>query len=118
MTQAEICQGKTEAIWRVRSRLSLCHVNHHEIFPSLKHNTYSTLPNMQDMAAVVEALAELSSLNVINKYSVYQFVESLYVPENGGFGPEPGLGTTPPSTYSALACLEKIGELGRTSGRK
>lgn len=84
----------------------------------MKHNTYSTLPNMQDMAAVVEALAELSSLNVINKYSVYQFVESLYVPENGGFGPEPGLGTTPPSTYSALACLEKIGELGRTSGRK
>jgi len=84
----------------------------------MKHNTYSTLPNMQDMVAVIEALAELSSLNVINRHSVYQFVESLYVPENGGFGPEPGLGTTPPSTYYALVCLEKIGELGRTAGRK
>ena len=84
----------------------------------MKHNTYSTLPNMQDMAAVIEALQELSALNIINKHSVYQFVESLYVPENGGFGPEPGLGTTPPSTYYALACLEKIGELGQSAGRK
>jgi prenyltransferase beta subunit len=84
----------------------------------MKHNTYSTLPNMQDMTAVIEALQELSSLNVINKHSVYQFVEALYVPENGGFGPEPGLGTTPPSTYYALVCLEKIGELGQTDGRK
>jgi prenyltransferase beta subunit len=84
----------------------------------MKHNTYSTLPNMQDMAAVIEALQELSSLNIINKHSVHQFVESLYVPENGGFGPEPGLGTTPPSTYYALVCLEKIGELGQSAGRK
>lgn len=84
----------------------------------MKHNTYSTLPSMQDMATVIEALAELSSLHVVNKHSVYQFVESLYVPENGGFGPEPGLGTTPPSTYHALVCLEKLGELGQTAGRK
>ena len=84
----------------------------------MKHNTYSTLPNIEDMAMVIDALAELSSLNVIDKHSVYQFVESLYVPENGGFGPEPGLGTTPQSTYQALVCLEKLGELGRTAGRK
>lgn len=84
----------------------------------MKNNTYRTLPSMGDMAAVIDTLAELSSLNVIDKQSVYQFVESLYIPENGGFGPEPGLGTTPPSTYQALACLEKLGELGRTAGRK
>ena len=77
----------------------------------MKQNTYSTLPNVQDMAAVIDTLAELSSLNVIDKGSVYKFIESLYIPENGGFGPEPGLGTTPPSTYQAVNCLAKIGKL-------
>ena len=77
----------------------------------MKQNTYSTLPNLQDMAAVIDTLAELSSLNVIDKDSVYKFIESLYIPENGGFGPEPGLGTTPPSTYQAVNCLAKIGKL-------
>jgi len=77
----------------------------------MKQNTYSTLPSMQDMAAVLDTLAELSSLNVIDKGSVYKFIESLYIPENGGFGPEPGLGTTPPSTYHAVNCLAKIGKL-------
>ncbi len=77
----------------------------------MKHNTYSTLPSLQDMTAVVDTLAELSALNVIDKGNVYKFIESLYIPENGGFGPEPGLGTTPPSTYYAVDCLQKIGKL-------
>ncbi len=84
----------------------------------MKNNTYKTLPVIEDMVAVLDTLAELSSLRVIDKRSVHQFVESLYIPENGGFGPEPGLGTTPPSTYHALVCLEKLGELGGAAGRK
>jgi prenyltransferase beta subunit len=79
---------------------------------------YTMLPSMQEMAAVLETLAELSSLNVIDKRKVYTFVESLYIPENGGFGPEPGLGTTPPSTYHAIVCLEKIGRLAKKVSRK
>ncbi len=77
----------------------------------MKNNTYKTLPSLVDMAAVLDTLAEISSLQVIDKRSVYQFVESLYIPENGGFGPEPGLGTTPPSTYHAILCLQKLGRL-------
>ena len=77
----------------------------------MKNNTYSTQPSIQDMAAVIDTLGELKSLNVIDKSSVYKFIESLYIPENGGFGPEPGLGTTPPSTYYAINCLSKIGKL-------
>ncbi len=77
----------------------------------MKQNTYSTLPSLQDMTAVIDTLAELSALNVIDKSNVYKFIESLYIPDNGGFGPEPGLGTTPPSTYYAVECLQKIGKL-------
>jgi prenyltransferase beta subunit len=77
----------------------------------MKQNSYSTPPGIQDMAAVIDTLAELSSLNVIDKYSVYKFIESLYVPANGGFGPEPGLGATQPSTYQAINCLAKTGKL-------
>jgi prenyltransferase beta subunit len=77
----------------------------------MKQNTYSTLPTMQDMAAVINTLSDLSALNVIDKSSVYRFLESLYITENGGFGPEPGFGTTPPSTYQAINCLAKIGKL-------
>ncbi len=77
----------------------------------VKEKKYTTLPNMQEMAEVLETLDALSSLSVIDRNSVYAFIESLYIPENGGFGPEPGLGTTPPSTYYAILCLDKIGKL-------
>ncbi len=84
----------------------------------MKNNTYKTLPSLVDMAAVLDTLAEVSSLQVIDKRSVYQFVESLYIPENGGFGPEPGLGTTPPSTYHAILCLQKLGRLDITNANR
>lgn len=84
----------------------------------MKNNTYKTLPSIQDMAAVLDTLAEVSSLRVIDKRSAYQFVESLYIPENGGFGPEPGLGTTPPSTYHAILCLQKLGRLGNADANR
>ncbi len=81
----------------------------------VKNKKYTSLPNIEDMAAVLRTLAELSSLDSIDRNAVYQFIESLYIPENGGFGPEPGLGTTPPSTYYAVACLDTIGMLGKSS---
>jgi prenyltransferase beta subunit len=80
----------------------------------IKDRKYTTLPSMEEMADVLEALSDLSSLNLVGKDAVYQFIESLYIPQNGGFGPEPGLGTTPPSTYYGIVCLEKIGRLSRT----
>lgn len=84
----------------------------------VKSAQYTTLPSMEEMAEVLETLSELSSVNVVDKNNVYKFVESLYIPENGGFGPEPGLGTTPPSTYYAIVCLEKIGRLNGKNRRE
>ncbi len=78
----------------------------------IKNQKYRTLPSMEEMADVLETLSDLSSMNLVDKEAVYRFVESLYIPQNGGFGPEPGLGTTPPSTYYGIVCLEKIGRLG------
>ena len=78
----------------------------------IKDRKYTTLPSMEEMAQVLETLSDLSALDLVDKDAVYRFIESLYIPQNGGFGPEPGLGTTPPSTYYGIVCLEKIGRLG------
>jgi len=72
---------------------------------------YSTLPNIEEMSYVLEALSDLSALKVVDNNNVMAFIESLYIQENGGFGPEPGLGTTPPSTYHAIVCLSMLGKL-------
>jgi len=72
---------------------------------------YLTLPQLRQMSFTIQALIKIAALDKANTTGMYNFVESLYVPENGGFGPEPGLGTTPPSTYDALFCLVQLGKL-------
>ena len=72
---------------------------------------YKLLPNVEAMAATLEALAVLSAMQEVNSEKVYQFISSLYVPDNGGFGPRPGLGSTPPSTYYAVLSLVRLGKL-------
>lgn len=68
-------------------------------------------PCIQDMACVLKTASVLSSLNKLNQNRIYDFIESLYIPKNGGFGPGPGLGATPPSTYQSVLCLVKLGKL-------
>jgi prenyltransferase beta subunit len=72
---------------------------------------YSLLPDIEAMAATLDALATLSAVQEVNSEKIYQFITSLYVPDNGGFGPRPGLGTTPPSTYHAVFSLVRLGKL-------
>lgn len=79
------------------------------------HQKYATLPNVEDMTYVVETASILSVLDRLNVDRIYEFLQQLYVADNGGFGPSPGLGTTPPSTYFAVVCLVKLGKL-RNSG--
>ena len=76
-----------------------------------KNGKYKLLPNIEAMAATLEAFAVLSAMQEVNSEKVYEFINSVYVPGNGGFGPRPGLGTTPPSTYYALFCLVRLGKL-------
>ena len=60
------------------------------------------------MKVPLEALAVLSAMQEVNSDKVYEFISSLYVPDNGGSGPRPGLGATPPSTYHAVLSLVRL----------
>jgi prenyltransferase beta subunit len=79
----------------------------------VRNKKYSTLPTLEELSFVLETLAGLSAVDVVNRKKVTDFIASLYIPENGGFGPEPGLGTTPPSTYHAIFCLNTLGRITR-----
>jgi len=77
----------------------------------VKDKKFSGLPQIQAMTATLEALSVLEAIQEVDAAKVYEFVGSLYIPLNGGFGPRPGVGTTPPSTYHAIACLVRLGKL-------
>lgn len=79
---------------------------------------YTAQPQIEELYYVLAAFSDLSAMNVAGKSKIYKFIESLYISENGGFGPEPLLGTTPPSTYYAIASLVKIGKLKEPQGIK
>lgn len=72
---------------------------------------YQSLPKLKKMANTIETFVSLSALDQANTAKMLEFVESLYIPENGGFGPQPGLGSTPPSTYYGIVCLAGLGKL-------
>jgi prenyltransferase beta subunit len=91
-----------------------------EVRAYLKGTRYSGLiqkqdnqlpPNIEALASTLEALAVLAALQEIDADRIHGFISSLYVPVNGGFGPRPGLGTTPPATYHAILSLVRLGEL-------
>ena len=84
----------------------------------IKDRQYKLLPNIEAMAATLGALAVLSAVQEIDSDKVHVFISSLYVPDNGGFGPRPGLGTTPPSTYYAILSLVRLGSLPNPFIRK
>jgi geranylgeranyl transferase type-2 subunit beta len=77
----------------------------------VREGSFAGLPEVADEANVLATLADLGRLDVVDRAEVERFVTSLYVAENGGFGPQPGLGTTPPSTYHAVASLVALGRL-------
>jgi geranylgeranyl transferase type-2 subunit beta len=77
---------------------------------------FTSLPEIEEEAHVLGALADVGRLDVVDRAEVERFVASLYVAENGGFGPQPGLGTTPPSTFHAIACLVALGRLPAPAG--
>lgn len=50
-------------------------------------------------------LIDPTDKKIMNTEKISKFITSLYIKANGGFGPEPGLGTTQPSTFYGLFCL-------------
>jgi prenyltransferase beta subunit len=77
----------------------------------VKDQQYRLLPNIEAMTFTLEALATLAAMPQVNADKIHAFISSLYVPANGGFGPRPGLGTTPPSTCHAILSLVRLGTL-------
>ncbi len=77
----------------------------------IKDKKYRLLPNIEAMAYTLDGFAELSAMPQVDEDKVHEFIRSLYIPDNGGFGPKPGLGTTPPSTYYAILSLVRLGGL-------
>ncbi len=80
-------------------------------YSSLSELGNIALMNMENMACVLETAALVAALPQFNTDKIKEFVESRYVPDNGGFGPSAGLGTTPPSTFYAVRCLVELGLL-------
>jgi hypothetical protein len=66
---------------------------------------------MQAAVGILTALDSMQALGQVETSPVLAFVESLYIPQNGGFGPSPGYGTTPPSTFQGVYCLEQLGKI-------
>lgn len=72
---------------------------------------YFALSTTQAAEDIVSALVAMGVEKEVITEELVRFVLERYIPENGGFGPAPGLGTTPPSTYEALYCLATLGQL-------
>jgi prenyltransferase beta subunit len=77
----------------------------------IEDQQYRLQPNIEAMASTLEAFATLSAIQQVNADRVHEFIRSLYVSANGGFGPRPGLGTAPASTYHAILSLVRLGKL-------
>lgn len=91
-----------------------------EVTGYLKGTRYSGLikesqeyapPMIKPMAEMLESLTLVGGMDQINREKILEFVSSLYIGENGGFGPQPGYGTTPLSTHHAIVALVKLGKL-------
>ncbi|UKL13430.1 prenyltransferase/squalene oxidase repeat-containing protein [Dissulfurimicrobium hydrothermale] len=91
----------------------ICFLSQSRYSGLIKEKRFKTLPSMEEMAQFLATvrLVGSSDKKIADPQKISKFVRSLYIPENGGFGPEPGLGTTPPSTYYGLFCLVELGRL-------
>lgn len=77
----------------------------------IKGKKYSTYPYVEHLYYVLDAMKLVGGLDEFDQKAILDFLHRLYIPVNGGFGPRPGLGTTPPSTCHALKCLALLGKL-------
>ncbi len=77
----------------------------------IKNRKYTTYPYVEHLCYVLEAMKRAGSLKEFDTVAIRDFIKRLYIPFNGGFGPRPGLGSTPPSTYHALRSLALLGDL-------
>lgn len=71
----------------------------------IKGKKYRTRPYVEELYHLLDAMALCGAVDQVGREEILHFLYRLYIPINGGFGPTPGLGTTPPSTFFALKSL-------------
>lgn len=79
------------------------------------NNSRGARPDLDGQLFSILALKELNAGAKINRKLAMAFLEKIYVPQNGGFGPLEGYGSTPDSTTTAIRILAETGKL-KTSG--
>ncbi len=80
-------------------------------YSGMKEPENPALVTMDNLSYVLQTAALLSSVQQFNTGKIREFIQSRYIPDNGGFGPGPGLGSTPPGTFNAIECLVILGDL-------
>lgn len=68
-------------------------------------------PKTENLNYALAAMDAMDAINEVNKTYVLNFLNVMYIKENGGFGPQTFYGATPPSTYHGVAALVSMGEL-------
>lgn len=70
-----------------------------------------SLHMLEEMDATIDALKLLGAKDKIDKKKAQKILKQLYISVNGGFGPLPGYGSTPDSTFLGLHILTGMGSL-------
>jgi hypothetical protein len=70
-----------------------------------------SLHMLEEMDATIDALKLLGAKEKIDKKKAQGILRQLYIAVNGGFGPTPGYGSTPDSTFLGLHILTGTGDL-------
>lgn len=68
-------------------------------------------PDLDGQLYAILSLKELKADAKIDRRLAMALLENIYVPVNGGFGPQPGYGSTPDSTAAAIRILAETGKL-------
>ncbi len=77
----------------------------------VKDRKYPTYPYTELMHWALVGFGRLNIMDQLDLGAVNAFLDARFIPSNGGFGPRPGLGSTPPSTYHALRSLSILGRI-------
>ncbi len=82
-----------------------------ESTPCGKRSSKKEMPELGEVSYAVQTAKLLKSKDSMDRARIMSFLNRLYIPLNGGFGPIEGYGSTPDSTTTALRILAETGTI-------